>query len=173
MIEVVFSVFIMSVGLVATVGLILSSINNSIDSRNHTIASQLAQEGLELVRNIRDNNWASGAPGGSFDRLSQNSFCRINYNDDLSAWSTANDCSLGASVDPYVLSYTGNYYQWENLPANKTKFARRIKIEEEDGGETRKVSSIVSWNNKYIDVGSCTTSNECVYAEAKLTKWDE
>ncbi len=180
MMEVIFSVFILSVGLVAVIGLIVSSIKNSMDSRNHIIASQLAQEGVELIRNIRDNNWASGAPGGSFDRLNQNSFCRIDYNDDPLTWSTVdnNYCSLGNTSDPYVLSYVGNYYQWENLSANKTKFTRRIAVIDTDPGPDdaeRLIYSIVSWDGDYktVSPGPCNTSNKCVYAEAKLTKWSE
>ena len=58
--EVVVAVFVISTGLLAIISLIINSLNYSMLSRDQVIASQLAQEGIELVRNVRDNNIFNG-----------------------------------------------------------------------------------------------------------------
>jgi len=59
--EVLIAAFILTVGVVSAVTLLTRSIVDTIDSRNLVIASQLAQEGTELVRNQRDNNTVTAA----------------------------------------------------------------------------------------------------------------
>src|SRR3989338_5479549 len=81
-IEVIISVFVIAVGLVSIIGLIAGSLRESINSRNQTIAANLVQEGVELVRNVRDNNWASGDPI-TFHYLDDSDDCIIDYGSSL------------------------------------------------------------------------------------------
>lgn len=65
LLETVTVLFIISVGLVGILSLTVKSANVQNSNKNLLIASQLAQEGLELVRNVRDTNWllsTSSAP---------------------------------------------------------------------------------------------------------------
>jgi type II secretory pathway pseudopilin PulG len=55
--EVTVVIFIITLGLLGVLSLAAQSIKISNTNKNELIASQLAQEGLELVRNIRDTNW--------------------------------------------------------------------------------------------------------------------
>lgn len=57
LLEIAVSIFIVSLGVLGVLGLINYNMQAEVVSRNELIASQLSQEGLELVRNIRDNNW--------------------------------------------------------------------------------------------------------------------
>lgn len=59
-IGVIVAVFIMTVGLVAILGLVNSAISASQTSKSRLIATFLVQEGIEVVRNIRDTNWLQG-----------------------------------------------------------------------------------------------------------------
>lgn len=61
-IEVVVVIFIVVFGMVGILALAQRSISASNINKNELIASQLAQEGLELVRNKRDENWLAGLP---------------------------------------------------------------------------------------------------------------
>jgi Tfp pilus assembly protein PilV len=54
--EVMVAVFIMLVGIVGAIMLTARSIQDLGDSRESIVATLLAQEGTELVRNLRDNN---------------------------------------------------------------------------------------------------------------------
>jgi|WetSurMetagenome_2_1015567.scaffolds.fasta_scaffold01475_8 prepilin-type N-terminal cleavage/methylation domain-containing protein len=55
--EMVVVIFIISFGLLGVVSLVNQSIQVGNINKNMLIASQLSQEGLELVRNKRDINW--------------------------------------------------------------------------------------------------------------------
>jgi len=52
---VVFSLIM--IGIIGVASLMLQNIKAQNVNRNYLVSSMLAQEGLELVRNIRDNNW--------------------------------------------------------------------------------------------------------------------
>jgi len=155
--EVMIAVFVLSVGLVGVGQLIFSSLRHSIDSRDHIIASQLAQEGIELVRNIRDNNRLSEVD--IFLGLTPGDY-RIDYND---------DGVQTAGLD-YSLKYTANFY--DHGSGSATKFARKIKIENYSEGEARKITSVVSWKGAIPETTTdCTTANKCIYIEDILTNW--
>lgn len=57
LIEVTVSIYIITMGLFGLMSLVSQSLKVQYINKNTIIASQLAQEGIELVRNIRDNNW--------------------------------------------------------------------------------------------------------------------
>lgn len=160
-IEVIISVFVIAVGLVSIIGLIAGSLKESINSRNQTIAANLAQEGVELVRNVRDNNWASGDPD-TFHYLDNSDGCIINYD------SGSIDCtSLSYSL---ILDGSGYY---EHSAGTSTKFSRRIKIE---GITDKKITSVVTWDGGSFwpdmsNFSDCTTSKRCVYVQDILTDW--
>lgn len=156
MLESILAVFVLSIGIVGVMSLLVSSMKHSMDSRDTIIATELAQEGLELVRNVRDNNVASGL--NSFDNLSSNFYCRMDYDDAFPS------CSLSTTSANYTLKYNSNYY--DHADGASTKFARRIALVNDANGI--KVMSIVSWKNEYVDSSSCTVANKCVMAQAIL-----
>ncbi len=65
LLEVVIVTFIISLGLLGVFSLFLQTIKVQNVNKNVLIASQLAQEGIEIVRNIRDENW--DIIGNNFD----------------------------------------------------------------------------------------------------------
>jgi len=64
-VEVVIAIIILTLGLVASVSLIVSTLRANETSLNHLTAANLAQEGLEAIRNIRDSNWLQNYPWNS------------------------------------------------------------------------------------------------------------
>lgn len=58
--EVIAVLAIVSIGLLGVVTLVIQNIQVQFVNKNALIASQLAQEGLELVKAKRDTNWLSG-----------------------------------------------------------------------------------------------------------------
>jgi len=158
--EVLLAAFIMVVALTVVVSLIASSMNHSMDSRNHIIASELAQEGAELVRNLRDNNLANEKP--SFDDFPDSSSnCRIDMNATI----------LSCSLSNFELKYAGNFYV-HGGSGSATKFSRRIVI---GNYETtgRKIFSIVSWGTIPPSIlTNCTVTGKCAYVESILSNLD-
>jgi len=60
LLEVLVSIFVITIGIVAVVNLVSSAIGSVAINKSEIIAVNLAQEGLEIVRNIRDTNWQQG-----------------------------------------------------------------------------------------------------------------
>jgi prepilin-type N-terminal cleavage/methylation domain-containing protein len=116
-IEVMLSVFLLSMGMVAAIILLGKGLRESIDSRNQLIASLLAQEGVELVRNIRDKNWVTP----------QDSFMNINNGaqkiDIIS--SALAPISVAAEA---VLNYDSTNHRYAHTGGSATKFYRDIVI---------------------------------------------
>jgi Tfp pilus assembly protein PilV len=55
--EVIVAMAIITMGMVGVLSLVIQNVEAQYINKNILIASGLAQEGLELVRNIRDLNW--------------------------------------------------------------------------------------------------------------------
>lgn len=60
LIEVLAVLFIVSVALLGVVSLIVQNIQAQSVNKNNLIAYNLAQEGIELIRQTRDSNWKTG-----------------------------------------------------------------------------------------------------------------
>jgi type II secretory pathway pseudopilin PulG len=61
--EVVVSIVIIAIGMIGVLSLVIQNVQGQYINRNILIASGLAQEGLELVRNVRDLNWLNQENG--------------------------------------------------------------------------------------------------------------
>lgn len=62
LVEIITILFIVSVGLLGVLSLIIQNIQSQSYNKNNLIAYQLAQEGVELIRFVRDTNWRQGDP---------------------------------------------------------------------------------------------------------------
>lgn len=172
--EVVLSAFIVSVVLVTVVNLIASSLKNSMNSRDHIIASQLAQEGVELIRNVRDNNWAHSADSFKYFPNNTSDDCRIDK--DYNYIDIAGD-DIECGSESKHLYYDGNFYVCDGA-GSETKFQRKIELDYDTGNvgtaEKLTVASIVIWGGSFpATLDGCTFANKCVYAESVLTRWGE
>jgi len=170
LIEGVIAAFIVTVGLVAVINLIVSGISHTTDSRDHIIASQLAQEGVELVRNIRDNNWANN--NNSFDPSKFPIVDRYNCRIDKDNGITCND-----GINHKKLYYNNGFYVHTAGTPTPTKFQRKIELKYDTGNantaNSLTVTSIVIWGSNFHVLADCNVSHKCVYAQSVLTKWRE
>lgn len=66
LVEVLVSIVILSLALTAIVGLFTINISSANVIKNNYMASALAQEGVEVARNLRDSDWHAGRAFGSF-----------------------------------------------------------------------------------------------------------
>jgi prepilin-type N-terminal cleavage/methylation domain-containing protein len=160
-IEVMLAVFLMSTGMVAAISLIGGGIRESIDSRSQLIASLLAQEGVELVRNIRDTNMIESPSPGAFDGISNGTWKIDIASPGLS--------SVGGSA---VLNYDDSLnHRYAHSGGTPTKFSREIFIST-TGVNERTVLSMVIWKGTFpLTVAGCTTIAGCSYAQTTLTAW--
>ena len=124
--EVLIATFVITVGLIATLLLINRTLIQASIFLPKLTAAYLAQEGIEIVRNIRDTNWVGGGV----------------WNEGLVP--SAVDCSTGCEADytfiPSVSVLTpyneGRYLNTDisgpygyNPGGTATKFKRKITIE--------------------------------------------
>lgn len=163
LLEVMLVVMILSVALLVFIQVTSQSITHSIESQDSIIAAGLAQEGVELVKNIRDNNWA-GKKTAFESPFPSDGDCRIDYN-------INKNCTLGM----FFLKFDGNFYN-HGSGSEITKFFRKINIRTE--GNTRVVTSYVIWSRPWNGSGflnpnlnNCNPARKCVYAAVTLSQW--
>jgi len=141
LLETIIAIFIITIGIVGVSGLVSQTISSVTISSQRLIAAYLTQEGIEIVRNIRDTNWLEGSAWdaglgaddweGDYNNLNLTSCPFACEYDDLS--------SLKIDADGFY-SYSAG---------NETKFKRKITIE--DGpvpGDSLKVKVEVFWREK-------------------------
>ena len=139
LIEILVVLFIVSVGLLGVVSLIIQNIQVQSINRNKLIASSLAQEGIELIKQVRDDNWRAG-------RLPRTNLNPGSYAMDYR--STVPVTSASASnlylKDGYYVVNSGG-----ESGLTSTIFSRQISLETVAGfeGNPLQVKSIVSWTD--------------------------
>jgi hypothetical protein len=191
--ELVISIFVLLVGIVGVVGLVNSSIIHSADSRDAIIASELAQEGAELIRYIRDNNWANAdTTVTTFDPLYfplysavGPYYCTADKNLTYQPYSFPNILYCTASesgrLNDYPLVYTSGaspYYIHGGYHAGSgtaTKFKRKIILEYNatNDPDYLTVKSIVIWGTTWPtapNYSDCNIGRKCVLVEDWLYK---
>jgi hypothetical protein len=62
LLEGIIAIFVVTVGLMAVIGLAISNNTNAQLNNDRAIATALAREGLEVAKHVRDSNWLAGAP---------------------------------------------------------------------------------------------------------------
>lgn len=131
LLEVIIALGILAVGLVSVLVLANFAISSSAVSQGRLIAAHLAQEGIELVRSIRDANWLEEE---SWDNgLSSCTNCGLDYD----------DSSLDSSLD-YLntsLKIDGGFYNYNS--GDNTIFRRAIDIDND--GTRIKIICLVKW----------------------------
>jgi len=131
-IEIITAIFVLIVGIGAVSGLITYILSSISIVENKMIAAYLAQEGIELVRNIRDNNLIAG--NDVFSGLDENSY-EASYNLDSLATFTNGKIYFSSST-----GYTNN------SSTQETKFTRKITIN--GTGQTREVRVDITFEER-------------------------
>lgn len=124
LIEIMVALFIISLGMTAILSLIGQNLNSQSYNRSNLIAYQLAQEGMELIRRVRDTNWRNnlsynfGLPGDTTYYMDYNDTFPIILNSDNGADLLRQDAS-------------GFYQHGLESTATSSGFSRSIYIKEE------------------------------------------
>lgn len=186
-IELMISVFILSV---AVVGIFSSYSMISIltsNSSDRIVASYLAQEGAEIVRNIRDINWLdidNGVSGATWigELSSCYNGCEADYtttgsgSNPLRIWTTDSEGRSGN----YLNIDSNGFYKYDTNNTLPTKFKRKIIVTALPGSVEEKyimkVSVQVSWNEKATLLFAGTAAdvcgaNNCITVDSTLYDW--
>ncbi len=140
LIEMAVAVFIILIGVVAAFGVLQKIIVSTSIGSSRLVAAYLAQEGIEIVRNIRDTNWVEGSGSWTQDIGGCGGGCEADYDDTmLSPW--------GVDGHPLNINSEG-FYSYDS--GVETKFKRKI-IVDETPGEKLEVKVEVSWKERGRD----------------------
>jgi prepilin-type N-terminal cleavage/methylation domain-containing protein len=141
-IEVLVALVIISIGMLAISSLVIQNLQVESVNKNYIIASMLAQEGLELVRNLRDKNWMT--TGASWDDNIYNpgddTFV-LDYLDNIPFYNPG-DISENATI--LHINNNGNYVRDINSPV--TPFHRLIYSTMDNGHLN--ISCLIHWSER-------------------------
>ncbi len=153
---------VVSIGLLGVFSLVLQNIQAQKVNKNMLVASMLAQEGLELVRNIRDDNWvASPAVAWDLDITGwNNDDFTVDYEMVFVDIDNGNDLDDITEELPTKLYFTNggafdNFYTHDSTGGNKaTMYSRLITVDDIDASTVAdgvidyyKVKSHVQWKD--------------------------
>ena len=168
LIEVMIAIFVMIVGVVGIYGLVPHIFGVVAVNNDRFVASQLAKEGIEIIRNIRDVNyldsvsdWSNAWNEGLDNCATLSGGCEADYLDSANL-----DPSLPifSNRELWVDETTGLFSY--TVAGENSRFQRKIMIDS-CGPECLDVQVLVSWpKNTYF-------SNEItsLKAEEKLYNW--
>jgi len=151
LIEVIAAIFVITTGVVGALIAIQQTMARTQASTDRLIAHYLAQEGIEIIRNIRDGNWLENrnvTTSWKEGLTACSAGCEIDYN---------NFNNPGAE-DPSLQSYNGGQFLridptsgfYNYTSGDETKFKRKITITEDL--DKLKVSVTVYWDSHEITV---------------------
>lgn len=135
-IEVSIAITIIAVGFIGIASLAIQNIQVQYVSKNTLVASQLTQEGLEMVRNVRDSNWNDGK---NWKEGLVNPVFDYDYQGNIVVLNDINDPNAVLKIDSTNKMY--NHSSGENSP-----FSRIIEMS--DMGDYLDVLCRVQWQDK-------------------------
>ncbi len=137
-IEAMVAFMVLTIALIPALLLSSSSVNIALSIQNRLVAAGLAQEGIEVVRTVRDHNWFQTVPSPFDTGLSPGAY-RIGW--DSTSLMSFQDSPL------YFHSDTGLYDYNAAGMALETPFKRKIAIAKLSAVEL-KVESEVTWQER-------------------------
>jgi len=140
LLEVMVAIFVIMVGITGTLGIIQQGISYIQLCSSRLVANYLAQEGIEIVRNIRDTNW-----------LERRTNSGITWSDGIPSGNWEADYK----TQNLTRSYAGTYLNIDNSgfysysSGSPTKFKRKISIAKDT--DILKISVQVEWRERGKD----------------------
>jgi Tfp pilus assembly protein PilV len=151
LLEVIIAITVLTIGTVGISFFISYTIAFSRIPYQKLIAAYLAQEGIEIVRNIRDTNWVEGDPWDS-DLACCGAFpcdCEGDYTTQILT-DTYDGDFLYIDMDDTDGDGTTNVYRYIDTPGPndiKTAFKRKISISQSQT-DILEVTVVVQWKEK-------------------------
>lgn len=127
LLDVIVSLFIFTLGLTGSLSLIVSAINANLTSQNRLIAVNLAQEGLESFRSMRDTNWLTYSSdlrecwnfwedtdeNGVIDENDSN--CNTSGGQNTHPFNPQDSDGDGV-LDKYIIDFDSDTFRWKLIP---------------------------------------------------------
>lgn len=174
--EVIIAAAVMTIGILATLNLLYSSRNTERGNRDFIVAAQLAQEGVEITRNVRDNSFASGGGGytdiSSVTNAGSQPHCTVNLGGvTYSTGAQLYDCRNTIPALAGALAAT-------SVTLNGIVYTRYVNVNYVAATPGAEVVAFVYWgglwspgNNVATMKATCNRQSKCAYSEANLLGW--
>ena len=140
LVEIIIILFIISIGLLGVLSLIIQNIQSQGYNKNNLVAYQLAQEGVELIRMVRDSNWRQGE---AYDAGLNDGIFFMDYQDSLP------HLSSGVTGE-FILHQGLDGFYYHGGTATSSGFSRQITLKRENAN-TLKVTVNVGWQERGRD----------------------
>lgn len=144
LLEVIVALGVITMGILGVFSLVTQTIQVQTVNKNHLIGSMLAQEGVELVRNIKDKNYIIDGNAWNEDISAIDSTFVIDYRGRDFLDRTPNGISED-STKLYFDTATG-FYTYVVAGNEATPYRRLITVNDISASSTV-VSCLVDWNN--------------------------
>lgn len=141
-VELIITIALLSFGIVGVYGAFYSTIRTNYSSSLRFTATYLAQEGLEIIRNMRDKNVINGATWSS-GLTSCLAGCQGDYKTGTPVQTPANQLQT-YNANAFLNHNTDGFYSYD--AGSATQFKRKITMTQELGSDTLKVNVVVSWS---------------------------
>ena len=159
LIETVVALALIVSGVVGAFSLALTGVTDASVSKNKLIAVNLAQEGIELVRKIRDDNELAGNANW-VAYLFPGALCSYSWKIDLF---TTTGPLVSSDGSPLNYAPAMGLYSYSSVGASPSLFTRQIQVERPGGAGCMqgkraefpdsvqmRVRSIVTWNERSL-----------------------
>lgn len=150
LLETVVILFIVAVGLLSILSLSIESLKSQSINRNTLIAYNLAQEGIELIRNVRDTNWIENTASSpvAWNRYIEGSVSGNKYRIDYSYFYPVSVTSLSETQLQLATSTNEDFYL-HSTGSPDSIFKRMITIvATSTSAPSSTVTSLVQWEEK-------------------------
>ena len=156
LVETLVAIAVLMVAIAGPLSIANKALTSALYSRDQSIASNLAQESMEIIKNVRDNNIVNDA-----DFLTNINFCTtddgkcdigMNLSSGAGAIENTNACTAGVGCSIYVDPTNG--YSHSSTNGTQSIFSRYFYITSIIGdADDYQVTVVVKWNET-------NTSNE-------------
>lgn len=150
LIEAMVALILVTIAMGPVLILATSTVNVASRIEHNLVAANLAQEGIEVIRNIRDTNWLNGA---AFDTNLSAGTWRVE-------WNTIGGGLIAAGSNP-VLKKNNGLYNYST--GTDTLFKRTVLISKPNSNELV-LTSTVTWLER-------NNTNKTVTTESHLFNW--
>ena len=164
LIETLVSILIFSAALLSLMAIAGKGIGETEVAKEETVAHYLAQEGLEVVRNVRDTNYLNSAAwDANFGTMcAYPNTCNVSYNGGTSTptlETCTSNCQVAENANGQFVDAPGSGYS----PYTRKIYVTGTIAPGQTATGEYKVTSVVTWTSKSIP--------RTVVLETLLTQW--
>jgi prepilin-type N-terminal cleavage/methylation domain-containing protein len=178
LIEIIIAIFILSTAVIGIFSAFYFVTSSASGASDQLTASYLVQEGMEIIRNIRDQYWLdmdlAGCESGQDLGPNCDNVSWVNYLTTTGKGFTAKDCTLGCEADYTTGTGLGSESPDSNI---RTWTGRYLRMQANDfyGYDTSGSTSLTKFKRKIIilPIQDADSSSDHIIKVTTKVSWDQ